>query len=106
MAHVVHEANRALQMIQRDPAISPHWHKAESWMRISAIEGVRDALAGATPEELHEAWVVHKKQEGWRYGTIKDAEAKTHPCMVPYNDLPEDQKLKDKLFLAIVDALK
>jgi hypothetical protein len=32
---------------------------------------------------------------------VKDPEAKTHPCLVPYDDLPEYQQLKDRVFLAI-----
>jgi hypothetical protein len=39
------------------------------------------------------------------YGEVKDAVAKTHPCMVPYDDLPEFQRKKDALFLAIVRVL-
>jgi hypothetical protein len=47
-----------------------------------------------------------KKKDGWVYGEVKDAEAKTHPCIVPFEELPEFQKKKDALFCAIVDSLK
>ena len=47
-----------------------------------------------------------EKIRSWSYGEVKDAEAKTHPCLIPYDQLPEFQKAKDKLFVAIVDALK
>lgn len=43
---------------------------------------------------------------GWGYGEVKDANAKTHPCIVPFDQLPEFQRKKDALFCAIVDALK
>lgn len=46
-----------------------------------------------------------KVNDGWVYGEVKDADKKTHPCIVPYNELPEFQKKKDHLFIAIVKAL-
>ncbi len=42
---------------------------------------------------------------GWRYGLKKDPAAKTHPCLVPYWQLPAEQRRKDGLFAAIVAAL-
>lgn len=39
------------------------------------------------------------------YGEVKDGEAKTHPCLVPYEQLPPAQRLKDDLFAAIVRTL-
>lgn len=35
-----------------------------------------------------------------------NAKLKTHPCMVPFEELPEFQQKKDKLFMVIVDVLK
>lgn len=61
IARVCHEANRALQVIQNDPAISLHWDEAPLWQRNSAVEGVEKAIAGATPEELHQSWCDFKK---------------------------------------------
>lgn len=105
IAQVCHEANRALQMIQNDPAVSPSWDEAPEWQRESAIEGVQHAIEGATPEELHEEWVDAKLRDGWSYGEMKDAEAKTHPCIADYDALPREQRAKDELFQGIVRAL-
>jgi len=105
IARVAHEANRALQFIQGDPAPSPAWDQAPQWQRESAVIGVHSALRGATPEELHESWCEHKRADGWVHGPVKDEVAKMHPCLVPYADLPEEQRLKDALFHAIVGAL-
>ena len=44
-------------------------------------------------------------RQGWRYGASKDAEAKTHPCLVPFDRLPRDQRVKNVLFIAIVRAM-
>lgn len=105
IARVCHEANRAWQHVTADEAPSPPWDQAPAWQRESAVEGVRQALAGASPEDLHEAWCEHKFAEGWRYGETKDLAAMTHPCLVPYDELPEEQRRKDALFAAVVAAL-
>lgn len=105
IARVTHEANRALQLIEGDPAPSIEWDRAPKWQRDSAIDGVVNALAGASPEQSHENWLRFKREDGWRYGPVKDPAAKTHPCMVPYERLPENQRVKDHLFTAIVRTL-
>ena len=43
---------------------------------------------------------------GWNYGQVKDAEKKTDPSIVAYEALPENQKIKDHLFVAVVNSLK
>ena len=60
----------------------------------------------ATPEQSHESWLEQKIADGWVYGAVKDPDAKTHPCCVPYEELPVEQKAKDYLFRAVVHALK
>ncbi|MFG1709216.1 RyR domain-containing protein [Nonomuraea sp. M3C6] len=104
IARVCHEANRVLQIAAGDPAPSPHWADAPAWQRESAIKGVEAALSGATPQELHESWCEVKRAGGWTYGPVKDEAAKTHPCLVPYGDLPDAERVKDHLFHAIVRA--
>ena len=84
----------------------PNWDAAPDWQKESAINGVAATIYGEanTPEEQHELWMKEKIANGWKYGAVKDEQAKTHPCLVDYNDLPEEQKLKDKLFRAIVQS--
>lgn len=105
IAAVAHDANRRLQILQGDPAPSPEWLDAPDWQRESAIDGVQAAIDGATPRQLHESWCAFKVADGWTFGPVKDADAKTHPCLVDYDDLPSEQRLKDALFAAIVQAL-
>jgi hypothetical protein len=81
------------------------WNQAPAWQTASAIDGVDHALKGATPEQIHENWTRLKVAEGWVYGAEKDPEKKTHHCLVPYSDLPEVQKRKDALFIAMVNQL-
>lgn len=105
IARVCHEANRAIQHITRDPRPSPPWDDAPEWQRASAVDGVGTALEGANTAEHHQAWCDSKVADGWVHGDVKDADAKTHPCLVPYDQLPAEQQLKDALFLGIVAAL-
>lgn len=96
IAERCHEANRRHRRgLNEDPG--PRWQDASSEMKLSAIEGVKKALDGATPEQLHESWLKFKADNGWTLGE-RDDEKKTHPCMVPYDQLPEGQKQKDALF--------
>lgn len=104
IARYAHEVNRRIQeLLGEDP--SPHWEDAPDWQRNSAITGVNKAKAGLTPEALHESWMEHKLLEGWTYGETKDPDAKTHPCLLPYDSLPQEQKLKDHVFRAVVEGL-
>ena len=104
IAAVCHDANRRWCIVNGDRSQQP-WESAPEWQRQSAVEGVRAALAGATPEELHESWCLAKRRDGWVYGVEKNAATKEHPCLVPYDQLPPEQRRKDHLFRAIVTAL-
>jgi hypothetical protein len=106
IAGICHEANRALCQTQGDYS-QPAWADAPAWQRVSAIQGVETAIAdpAATPESMHHNWCEHKIADGWHWGPVKDPEAKEHPCLVDYQELPPAQRAKDHLFLAIVRAL-
>lgn len=82
------------------------WELAPQWQKDSALAGVKAILANpySTPKQSHENWMAHKQADGWVYGEEKNVEKKTHPCMLPYDELPEQQKLKDVIFRGIVLA--
>lgn len=107
IAKACHEANRIWCQANNDDSQKP-WNEAEQWQRDSAIMGVEFRLNNpdAKEDSQHNAWMKDKTDNGWVYGEVKDAEKKTHPCIVPFNELPEFQQKKDRLFCAIVDALK
>lgn len=102
-AHVAHEVNRLYCESIGDHSQVP-WYEAPDWQRQSAREGVKNIIADPSfsPEQSHESWMKLKAAEGWMYGPTKDPEAKTHPCMVPYSELPQAQRQKDSLFNAAV----
>lgn len=105
IARVCHEANRGWCEANGDFSQVP-WEDAALWQRASALTGVMVALSGDHgPEEQHQAWVEAKIEDGWIWGEVKDPELKTHPCLVPYDKLLPELRVKDDLFIAIVDAL-
>ncbi|NKI73553.1 hypothetical protein Dpoa2040_000755 [Dickeya sp. CFBP 2040] len=105
-ARAAHEINRAYCAALGDDS-QPAWEDAPQWQKDSAIEGVVFHLNGDHPPEAsHNKWLAFKKQEGWKYGPVKDAEKKEHPCIVPYEQLPKEQQVKDYLFRAVVHAFK
>lgn len=107
IAKCCHQANKAFCEYHGD-ASQKDWEAAEQWQRDSAIAGVQFRLDNpdASPSAQHDAWSADKVKDGWVFGEVKDAEAKTHPCLVAYDELPAFQRAKDKLFQNIVDALK
>lgn len=106
IARICHEANRAYCASLGDHSHTV-WEFAPQWQKDSAIAGVEAIMSGevTSPRESHESWLRHKEAEGWTFGPVKDPIAKTHPCFLPYDELPESQRRKDHLFRAVVQAL-
>jgi len=107
IARVCHETNAAYCRAIGDNS-QKDWDSAEEWQRQSAIDGVLFALNNpdAPASAQHDAWLEAKRRDGWKYGPLKNAEAKEHPCFVPYAELPVEQRLKDYLFKAVVSAFR
>ena len=102
VAKVTHQANQALREILGEEGANPSWEDATDEQRESVTNGVIGILEGNTAEQSHQSWLDFKAARGWTYGEVKDEDAKTHPCFVPYEELPPEQKLKDHLFSAII----
>lgn len=117
IARIAHETNREYCKLLGDHS-QEEWDDAPEWQQQSAINGVQfhlDILRG-DPQHghvsvgpihagaSHENWLRLKRSQGWVYGPVKDPDAKEHPCLVPFSELPKDQQAKDYLFAAIVRA--
>jgi len=47
-------------------------------------------------ENAHEVWARQRMAQGWQYGSARNDELKTHPCLIPYADLPDSEKVYDR----------
>lgn len=107
IAQTCHEINKAYCESIGDNS-QPTWENAPEWQKSSAINGVQFHLDNpyAPPSASHDSWLKQKEQEGWKYGAVKDPAKKEHPCFVPYDELPTEQKSKDYLFKQVIHSLK
>ncbi len=105
-AELAHEANRMYCDSIGDSSQHP-WAGTPTLIKNSARQGVLNILDGkvTAPGQSHEEWVKYKTAEGWTHGPVKDIEARTHPCLVPFDQLPLDQQVKDHLFFNLVKAI-
>ena len=47
-------------------------------------------------KNTHEVWAAQRLAEGWKYGAERNDIEKLHPCLVAYEDLPENEKEYDR----------
>lgn len=55
-----------------------------------------EQLVEQMAKNVHEVWAETRIIQGWKYGEQRNDELKTHPCLVPYEDLPEEEKEYDR----------
>lgn len=47
-------------------------------------------------KNVHDVWAEGRIADGWKYGERRDDQLKTHPCLVPYEELPDSEKEYDR----------
>lgn len=110
IAYVIYSVNQDLSKYCLDDSGTATYRK---WKELSKDERDQYTRAvkrridvpGVTPEQQHEEWLQSKVADGWVHGSVKDNEAKIHPCMVPYDQLPPTQRIKDVIFGNLVTNL-
>lgn len=55
-----------------------------------------ELLVERMSKNVHEVWAETRIKQGWTYGEQRNDELKTHPCLVPYEELPEEEKEYDR----------
>lgn len=106
MAKVCHEINKAYCEALGDDSVLP-WDVAPTHQKLTVTNGVMFHIENldATASASHDNWLTEKEVTGWVYGKEKDETIKTHPCMMPFDELPVDQQAKDHLFRQTVHSL-
>jgi hypothetical protein len=102
----IYEAARWHAAMIKAPVIPEPWDQRDVGFRTQMVAAVeRDTLPGANrdPKVAHDLWWETYKELGWRYGPLRDPEAKTHPDMVPFEDLGAQEQIKDAVYLALCE---
>ncbi len=55
-----------------------------------------ESLIEMLAKNTHDTWAKQRIEEGWKYGPNRNDEMKEHPCLVPYEELPEHEKDYDR----------
>lgn len=91
------------------PIVPEPWGQREVAFRTQFL-AVIDAQMGPDrsddPEALHNSWWEAYERMGWRYGPVRDPEAKTHPDMVPFADLGFEEQIKDEVFVRLCELAR
>lgn len=105
IARRCHEANRGYCASIGDNS-QVAWDDAPEWQKTSCVNGVKFVIANpaAGDSAQHDNWMKEKVAAGWVYGEVKDPDAKTHPCILPFEQLPPEQQEKDRIFRRTVLA--
>ena len=55
-----------------------------------------EQLVEEMSKNVHEVWAETRIKQGWTYGEQRDDVQKKHPCLVPYEELPDSEKEYDR----------
>ena len=55
-----------------------------------------EQLVEQMSKNVHDVWAETRIQQGWTYGEQRNDELRTHPCLVPYEELPDSEKEYDR----------
>ena len=53
-------------------------------------------LAEQLAENIHDVWAQERMQAGWRYGPERSDARRETPCLVPYAELPDSERVYDR----------
>lgn len=108
-AEFVYEAARIAAIAADAPIVPELWLNREQPFKDQFL-GVIERQCGPdrcmSPKQLHNDWVEAYKKMGWRYGPVRDVARKTHPDMVPYDELGELERDKDAVFIALCEIAR
>lgn len=108
IAATCHDANRRYALATDDTEVLPPWEELSDEQKQVSIRGVEFRINNpdGSPADSHESWRQGLLADGWQYGEELDKDNKVHNLLVDYDQLPEADRVKDALFVGIVDSMK
>ncbi len=105
-AMVINETLRGWRMAIGDEVIDT-WADAAQAQRdihIASIDWYMESPQ-STAKAFHDQWRAWMYDNGWTWGEARDVEAKKHPLIVPWDDLPPLQQIKTRLCVAVMSIM-
>ena len=108
-ARFVYEGARLAAIAANAPIVPVSWEEREEPFKeqfLEVIERQCGEQRSNSPEELHGSWMQSYITMGWKYGEEYSRENKTHPDLVPYNQLGQLERDKDSVFVALCEIAR
>lgn len=108
-ARFVYEGTRIAARAAQAPIVPEPWDEREASFRFQFENVIAKQMGpnrSSDARQLHEEWVVAYQKMGWVHGEVRDREKKTHPDMVPYDELGHLEKDKDAVFVALCEIAR
>ena len=100
ITELVYEAARLEAEWSKRSIVPEKWEDRDEKFRNQMINVVKKYLSQEnlpTPEEAHNSWMDAYFKMGWKYGKERDVDKKTHPDLLPFYNLPQDERDKDAI---------
>jgi len=108
-AEFVYNAARLAAIAANAPIVPVIWDEREQPFKdqfLEVIERQTGEQRSMSPEELHGSWMQSYITMGWKYGEVYSREEKTHPDLVPYAQLQQQEQDKDAVFVALCEIAR
>ncbi len=105
IAKLIYEATRMEAEWSKRSIVPEEWENRDEKFRNQFVDIIGKYLSLdklPTPPEAHDSWMEAYFKMGWKYGKARNVEKKTHPDLLPFDELPQDERDKDAIFLAFV----
>ncbi len=100
IAKLVHHVNNHICALNGEQTMA--WEDLPAHMRDGLITTIN---GNETARQAHESWMKNRLENGWKLGPVKSIEDKISPCLIPYDELPYEQRIKDTVRCAIIEFL-
>lgn len=108
-AMFIYEGARIAAIASKAPIVPEPWINRENDFTAQFLEVIEKQCGprrSHDAEKLHQDWIKAYKKNGWCYGPERDVEKRTHPDMVPYDQLGQLERDKDAVFVSLCEIAR